>query len=99
MRAIGTREAERVWTAEGGLDTRKDASVPAVQQQEVRTRQPSNHHGIKNSCCLQRMSAFRAEILKKIRCSSGYCPSPLREVAQKKTKERPHQLDRQDARV
>lgn len=84
---------------ERNLNTMKETSVTAVQRSEMRPEQPSDHHHVKNSWCLQWMSAFQAEILKKIKCSSGYCPGSLKEVAQKSTKERPHQLDRQDAHI
>lgn len=82
----------------GSLNTQKETGVTAVQWNKMMPQQPSNHHHIKNSWCLQWMSAFQAEILKKIKRSSGYCPSNGGKWL-RKTKEKPHQLDRQDARV
>lgn len=83
---------KRVRTGEGSQNATQEISVTAVQWNKMRPQQPSTHHHIKNSRCLQWMSAFQAEILEKIRRSSGCCPSSLREVAQENTKERPHQL-------
>lgn len=62
----------------------KGNSSPARRSE---TQQLPNHHCIKNSRGLLWMSAFRAEMFKKIKRSSGYCQRWLRGAAQKDTKE------------
>lgn len=63
----GSTQEESPCTEANGC---QGASVKCSEPQ-----QPSYQRHIKNSWCLEWMSAFQAEILKKIKCSSGYCPS------------------------